>query len=337
MKDQAALDFATLAPQLSQRRKKKPIERPDVSTLLISHPAFADHLVPPGHPERPERMRAVDEALAAEAFQPLVRAEAPLAEAELAKLAHPARFVDALESARPREGMVRIDGDTVMSPGTWEALLRALGASTLAVDEVVTGKAKNAFCAMRPPGHHAEAEVAMGFCFFNFAMVAAKHAQKAHGLERVAIVDFDVHHGNGTQALAWSDKSVFYASTHQMPLFPGTGARSETGVGNIVNCPMRSGDGGSRFHEAFDQSILPSLKTFAPDLIIISAGFDAHERDPLGGLELTAQDYAWMTRSLLDVAEESANGRVVSILEGGYDLKGLADSTAAHVRALMGS
>lgn len=308
-----------------------------MSTLLISHSSFADHLVPAGHPERPERMRAVEQALEAEAFQALLREEAPLASPEVAKLAHPARFVDALESARPREGMVRIDGDTVMSPGTWEAVLRALGASTHAVDEVVEGRVKNAFCAQRPPGHHAEAEVAMGFCLFNFAVVAAKHAQKKHGLEKVAIVDFDVHHGNGTQALVWSDKSIYYASTHQMPLFPGTGARSETGVGNVVNCPMRAGDGGSRFHEAFDQSILPSLKTFSPDLIIISAGFDAHERDPLGSLELTAEDYGWMTRALLDVAESHAGGRVVSVLEGGYDLKGLADSTAAHVRALMGS
>ncbi|PZQ17101.1 MAG: acetoin utilization protein [Ancylobacter novellus] len=308
-----------------------------MSTLLISHPAFADHLVPPGHPERPERMRAVEQALEAEAFQALIREEAPLAEVEVAKLAHPARFVDALERARPREGMVRIDGDTVMSPGTWEALLRALGAATHAVDEVMEGRARNAFCAQRPPGHHAEAEVAMGFCLFNFAVVAAKHAQKKHGAEKVAIVDFDVHHGNGTQALVWSDSSVFYASTHQMPLFPGTGDRSETGVGNVVNCPMRYGDGGTKFHEAFDQSILPALKTFSPDLLIISAGFDAHQRDPLGGLELTAQDYGWMTRALLDVAQETAGGRVVSLLEGGYDLKGLADSTTSHVRALMGS
>ncbi|RXF74418.1 histone deacetylase family protein [Hansschlegelia zhihuaiae] len=308
-----------------------------MSTLLISHPAFSGHLVPPGHPERPERMRAVDQALEAEAFQSLLRAEAPLAEAQVAALAHPQAFVDAIEQVRPREGMVRIDGDTTMSPGTWEAVLRALGAATHAVDEVMAGRVRNAFCAQRPPGHHAEAQIAMGFCLFNFAVVAAKHAQKSHGVERVAIVDFDVHHGNGTQALVWTDPTIFYASTHQMPLFPGTGARSETGVGNIVNCPMRSGDGGSRFHEAFDQSILPSLKTFSPDLLIISAGFDAHARDPLGGLELQAEDYAWMTRALLDVAEETAGGRVVSVLEGGYDLKGLADSTAAHVRALMGS
>jgi acetoin utilization deacetylase AcuC-like enzyme len=306
-------------------------------TLYVSHPAFVEHLVPAGHPERPERMRAIERAMEAEAFQSLARVEAPLADAMVAALAHPESYVEEIERIRPREGMVRLDGDTTMSPGTWEALLRALGGATLAVDEVMTGKARNAFCAMRPPGHHAEAAVAMGFCVFNFAFVAAKHAQKTHGAERVAIVDFDVHHGNGTQALAWSDSSVFYASTHQMPLFPGTGDRSETGVGNIVNAPMRAGDGGQRFHEAFDEAILPALRTFSPDLVIISAGFDAHERDPLGGLLLKDSDYAWMTRALLDVAQDTAGGRVVSILEGGYDLQGLAQSTAAHVRALMGA
>ncbi|WP_271200338.1 histone deacetylase family protein [Methylopila turkensis] len=306
-----------------------------MSTLYVTHPAFRDHLVTPGHPERPERMRAVEQAMEAEAFQALARVEAPLAEAAVATLAHPEAFVEALDRVRPREGMVRIDGDTTMSPGTWEALLRALGASTLAVDEVVGGRARNAFCAMRPPGHHAEQTTAMGFCFFNFAVVAARHAQKAHGVEKVAIVDFDVHHGNGTQAIVWDDPSIMYASTHQMPLFPGTGARSETGVGNIVNCPMRGGDGGDKFREAFDDAILPSLRTFSPDLIVISAGFDAHARDPLGGLMLRDTDYAWMTQELMGVADETAGGRVVSILEGGYDLTGLAQSTAAHVRALM--
>ncbi|MFC7051423.1 histone deacetylase family protein [Hansschlegelia quercus] len=308
-----------------------------MSTLYITHPSFAQHLVTPGHPERPDRMRAVEQALEAETFQPLMRVEAPLAEAEVAALAHPRAFVEALEDARPREGMVMIDGDTMMSPGTWEALLRALGASTLAVDEVMAGKAKNAFCGMRPPGHHAEATTAMGFCFFNNAVVAARHAQKTHGAQKVAIVDFDVHHGNGTQALVWDDPTLFYASTHQMPLFPGTGARSETGCGNVVNAPMRAGDGGAKFKEAFDDAILPALRTFSPDLLIISAGFDAHARDPLGGLYLQAADYDWMTRALMEVADEHCGSRIVSVMEGGYDLKGLAESSAAHVRALMGA
>lgn len=306
-----------------------------MSTLYVSHPAFAEHLTPPGHPERPERMRAVEQALEAEAFQALARVEAPLAEAAVATLAHPEAFVEALDRIRPREGSVRIDGDTVMSVGTWEALLRALGGVTHAVDEVMAGRAQNAFCGIRPPGHHAEQTTAMGFCFFNFVVCAARHAQKAHGAQKVAIVDFDVHHGNGTQAIVWDDPSIMYASTHQMPLFPGTGARSETGVGNIINCPMRAGDGGDRFREAFDDAILPSLKTFSPDLIVISAGFDAHKRDPLGGLWLVEEDYSWMTKRLMDVADEHANGRVVSVLEGGYDLQGLGQSTAAHVRALM--
>jgi len=306
-----------------------------MSTLYVSHPAFADHLTPPGHPERPERMRAVEQALEAEVFQALARVEAPLAEAAVATLAHPEAFVEALDRVRPREGSVRIDGDTVMSVGTWEALLRGLGAVTHAVDEVMEGRAQNAFCGIRPPGHHAEQTTAMGFCFFNFVVCAARHAQKKFGAQKVAIVDFDVHHGNGTQAIVWDDPSIMYASTHQMPLFPGTGARSETGVGNIVNCPMRAGDGGDKFREAFDDAIIPSLKTFSPDLIVISAGFDAHKRDPLGGLWLVEEDYSWMTKRLMDVADEHAGGRVVSVLEGGYDLQGLGQSTAAHVRALM--
>ncbi|WP_020186071.1 histone deacetylase family protein [Methylopila sp. 73B] len=306
-----------------------------MSTLYVSHPAFADHLTPPGHPERPERMRAVEQALEAETFQALARIEAPLAEAAVATLAHPEAFVEALDRIRPREGSVRIDGDTVMSVGTWEALLRGLGAVTHAVDEVMGGRAQNAFCGIRPPGHHAEQTTAMGFCFFNFVVCAARHAQKKFGAQKVAIVDFDVHHGNGTQAIVWDDPSIMYASTHQMPLFPGTGARSETGVGNIVNCPMRAGDGGDKFREAFDDAIIPSLKTFSPDLIVISAGFDAHKRDPLGGLWLVEEDYSWMTKRLMEVADSHAGGRVVSVLEGGYDLQGLGQSTAAHVRALM--
>ncbi|MBB3972560.1 histone deacetylase family protein [Hansschlegelia beijingensis] len=307
-----------------------------MSTLYVSHEAFAGHLVPQGHPERPERMRAVEQALEAEPFQSLVRITAPLAEASVAALAHPEHFVAELDEMRPREGMVMVDGDTVMSGGTWEALLRSLGAVVHATDEIMAGRARNAFCGVRPPGHHAEAVRAMGFCFFNNAVVAARHAQRKYGAERVAIVDFDVHHGNGTQALVWDDPSLFYASTHQMPLFPGTGARSETGCGNVVNAPMRAGDGEARFREAFEDAIIPALRTFSPDLLVISAGFDAHARDPLGSLTLQASDFHWMTRMLLDVANETADDRVVSVLEGGYDLRGLGDSTAAHVRALMG-
>jgi acetoin utilization deacetylase AcuC-like enzyme len=233
--------------------------------------------------------------------------------------------------------MVRIDADTVMSPGTYEAALRGAGGAVQAVDEVMSGKVANAFVGMRPPGHHAERTRAMGFCFFNNAAIAARHAQRRHGAERVAIVDWDVHHGNGTQDIFWSDSSVMYASTHEMPLYPGTGALSERGEHNtIINAPLRSGDGGDVFREAFEVAILPRIDAFRPDLIVISAGFDAHWRDPLASLSLTEADFAWATKKLMDLAASRCGGRIVSVLEGGYDLEGLAKSVAAHVDALMG-
>ena len=228
-----------------------------------------------------------------------------------------------------------IDADTVVSPGTWEAARRAVGAGLDAVDIVMAGDAANAFCQVRPPGHHAESNRAMGFCLFNNVAIAAHYARAKYGAERIAVVDFDVHHGNGTQEIFWSDKNLFYGSTHQMPLFPGTGALRETGVGNIFNAPLRAGDGRERFEEAFRSRILAPLHNFAPDLLLISAGFDAHHRDPLGGLELTEEDFHWATESLTEVARRHANGRIVSMLEGGYDLTGLANSVAAHVTALM--
>jgi acetoin utilization deacetylase AcuC-like enzyme len=231
---------------------------------------------------------------------------------------------------------VQLDGDTSMSPGSFEAALRAVGGAMHAVDEVVTGKSGNAFCAMRPPGHHTERARPMGFCIFNQAAIAARHAQKKHGLHRVAVVDFDVHHGNGTQDIFWSDPTLMYCSTHQMPLYPGTGATSERGDhDNIVNAPLRAGDGGEQFKAAMEQRILPRLQAFGAELIIISAGFDAHVRDPLANLELTEADFGWATRAIMDVADKTAQGRVVSVLEGGYDLEGLSRSAAAHVIALM--
>jgi len=223
-----------------------------------------------------------------------------------------------------------------MGPGTWEASLRAAGGAVAAVDEVMGSKAANAFVAVRPPGHHAERATAMGFCFLNNAAIAARHAQAEHGAERVAILDFDVHHGNGTQDIFWSDATVMYASTHQMPLYPGTGGVHERGEhGTIINAPLAPGDGGEQFRAAMETLILPRLEAFRPDLMIISAGFDAHQRDPLGNLNLTEADYAWATGKVMDIAGRHARGRVVSVLEGGYDLAGLSRSAAAHVQTLM--
>jgi acetoin utilization deacetylase AcuC-like enzyme len=307
-----------------------------VTTLLLTHEAFLGHAVPEGHPERPDRLRVLQQVFSDEAFAPLMRAEAPLGGINLAELAHPAEYVATIEKLSPDRGFAGIDPDTLMSPGTLEATYRSLGGVVRAVDAVFTGEAANAFLAARPPGHHAEARRAMGFCFFNTAAIAARHAQKAYGAERIAIIDWDVHHGNGTQDIFWSDRDVMYASTHQMPLYPGTGERSETGEhGTIVNAPLRAGDGGEAFRAAMEAVILPRIAAHRPDLIIISAGFDAHRRDPLANLELEAGDFVRATRQLMEIADRHCEGRIVSVLEGGYDLVGLAESASAHVTALM--
>ena len=310
-----------------------------MTTLLVTHPCFIAHDTGPGHPERPDRMRAIDKALSHEVFADLKRVEAPLrddVETWIAE-AHPRHYIEAIKEARPAAGedSVRLDPDTVLSAGTWEAALRAVGAGLHAVDEVMAKRAANAFCQVRPCGHHAEAARAMGFCLFNNVAIAAMYARKKHGAERVAVVDFDVHHGNGTQDIFWSDKDLFFASTHQMPLYPGTGALSETGVGNICNAPLRPGDDGRPFREAFESRILPALKSFGPDFLLISAGFDAHRDDPLANLALVEADFAWATEQLSEVARRQAGGRLVSVLEGGYNLAALARSVGVHVKGLM--
>lgn len=307
-----------------------------MTTLLITHPASLQHATPPGHPERADRLRVVESVLEDERFASLIRESAPLGTLDQVGLCHPRAFAEAILAASPDSGLVQVDADTLMSPGTVEAALRGVGAAVHAVDMVMQGKAANAFCAMRPPGHHAESVRAMGFCFFNNAAIAARHAQVAYGAERVAVVDWDVHHGNGTQEIFWDDRSVLYASTHEMPLYPGTGALSERGAhGTIVNAPLRAGDGSDAFRDAFETALLPRIEAFAPDLIIISAGFDAHWRDPLANINLKEPDFAWATQRLMALADSRCNGRLVSVLEGGYDLEGLSKSVAAHVTALM--
>jgi acetoin utilization deacetylase AcuC-like enzyme len=308
-----------------------------MSTLLITHPACLAHQTPAGHPERPDRLRVIEQALEGERFQSLARAEAPAAALETVALCHPMDYIVEIRDATPKAGLVRLDADTAISSGSFEAALRAAGGAVHAVDEVLTKKAANAFVATRPPGHHAETARPMGFCLFDNAAIAARYAQDRHGIARAAIVDFDVHHGNGSQEIFWADKTVMYCSTHQMPLFPGTGAIGESGeYGTVVNAPLRPGDGGQAFRDAFEERVLPRLADFRPELIVISAGFDAHMRDPLANLNLLEADFAWVTRKLMDVADRCAGGRIVSVLEGGYDLEALANSAAAHVTALMG-
>jgi acetoin utilization deacetylase AcuC-like enzyme len=307
-----------------------------MSTLLITHPDCLEHRVPTGHPERPERLRAIENALEIEKFQSLARAQAPKAPLDVIALCHPMDYIEDVSAAIPTQGIVHLDADTSLSPGTFDAALRAAGGAMLAVDEVVSKKAANAFVATRPPGHHAETARPMGFCIFDNAAIAARYAQKRYGIARVAIVDFDVHHGNGSQEIFWADKTVMYGSTHQMPLYPGTGAVIEAGeFDTVVNAPLRPGDGGDAFRAAFESRLLPRLLDFAPEFLIISAGFDAHMRDPLANLNLVEDDFVWATQKIMDVADRVAEGRVVSLLEGGYDLEALASSAAAHVTTLM--
>ncbi len=307
-----------------------------MTTLLYSHPACLDHDPGRTHPESPARLEAVLGALEAPEFARLERREAPPAQpAQLARV-HSRAYIEAVFDAVPASGYVGMDPDTILSPGSGEAARRAAGAVCAAVDAVAVGEGANAFCAVRPPGHHAESARAMGFCLFNNVAVGALQAREVHGLRRVAVVDFDVHHDNGTQAMFWDDAELFYASTHQMPFYPGTGAVEERGAaGNIVNVPLAAMAGSHEFRHGMSGTILPALRRFKPEFLMISAGFDAHADDPLAGLRLDEDDYAWATAELLGVARDVCGGRVVSVLEGGYSLNALAASAAAHLGGLM--
>ncbi|MGK2924887.1 MAG: histone deacetylase family protein [Lysobacterales bacterium] len=311
-----------------------------MKTLIIHHDDCLRHDTGPQHPERPDRVTAVLRAVSGLRGTEVL--PAPRATAEQVERAHPAAYRERLAelepTSQPAAGQlaerVALDPDTWLSAGSLDAALRGSGAACFAIDQIYAGRARNAFCVTRPPGHHAASETAMGFCLLNHAAVAARHAQAAYGAKRVAILDFDVHHGNGTQTLFENSPDVLYVSSHQDPLYPGTGHLDETGCGNIVNMPLQPGSGSAEFRAAWFERGLPALDDFAPDLVILSAGFDAHRRDPLGQLELEDADYGWITAEIRALAERACEGRLVSVLEGGYDLEALAGASIEHVQAL---
>lgn len=299
--------------------------------LFLSHPDCLDHVTPIGHPEAVDRLVAVKRGV--EGLR-VTQVECPLGKEEDILRCHPQSYIDRIRKAVPERGMAQIDGDTFLSPGSYKAALRAVGGVCLAVDTVIA-EGGRAFVAARPPGHHAERETAMGFCLFGTVAIGAMRAIEVHGLNRVAVLDFDVHHGNGTQDLLWEEERIRFVSSHQMPLYPGSGHPTERGAfGQITNLPLRSGSGGTEMRAAW-QPVLDELRKWKPELILVSAGFDAHRHDPLAGLAWREEDFAWITRAICDLADETCGGRVVSSLEGGYDLDALADSVAAHVEELI--
>jgi len=306
-----------------------------MTTFLIENPAGLDHATPEGHPEQIARLDAINAALTDAEFDDLHRVTAPEVGDDILRLGHPQGYIDTIRGAQPNSGHVSLDPDTHMSPGSLSAALKGVGGCIAAVDAVLDGRAKNAFVATRPPGHHAERDRAMGFCLFSNIAIAARHAAETHDLDRVAVVDFDVHHGNGTQDVLWDEARTFFISSHQMPLYPGTGAAGERGAANnILNIPLPPGSGGDQMRQVYRDVVFPRLEAYQPQLLLISAGFDAHKDDPLANLNWTTEDFAWVTRGLCEVAETACQGKVVSTLEGGYDLHALAASVAAHVSVL---
>ncbi|WP_432448242.1 histone deacetylase family protein [Aliiroseovarius marinus] len=307
-----------------------------MTTLLYTHAVCHDHITPPGHPEQVARLEAINATLSGTAFQDLIRRDPPIGSLDDVRLGHSRAYFERIENAQPVEGLAQLDGDTFMAPGSFEAALRAIGGNIDAIDQVMSGQAQNAFVACRPPGHHAEKANPMGFCLFSTVAIAAIHAANAHGLERIAVLDFDVHHGNGTQDVLWHESRVRFVSSHQMPLYPGSGGIHQKGAfGQVINIPLEEATGGEVMREAWEKVLSEELEPYAPQLVLVSAGFDAHTRDPLANLNWETEDFAWLAHRICDLADKCCDGRVVSSLEGGYDLQALGDSVGAYIGVMM--
>ena len=307
-----------------------------MTTAYFRHEECLGHVTPPGHPEQVARLEVIERALAAPQYAALERRDAPVGRKEDVLLCHPAAYFERVQASIPADGFLSLDADTHVTNGSFEAALRGVGGITAAVDAVLDGTVGNAFVACRPPGHHAETETAMGFCLFGNVAIGARHALERRGLNRVAVIDFDVHHGNGTQDLLWAEERAMFVSSHQMPLYPGSGRADERGAhGQIMNRPLAAGTDGSLMRQVYGRDVFPAIEAFAPELILVSAGFDAHEADPLANLNWTTEDFAWITREICALAARICGGRVVSTLEGGYDLDALGAAVAVHVTELM--
>ena len=307
-----------------------------MTTAYFRHEECLGHVTPPGHPEQVARLEVIERALAAPQYAALERRDAPVGRKQDVLLCHPEAYFERVQASIPADGFLSLDADTHVTNGSFEAALRGVGGITAAVDAVLDGTVGNAFVACRPPGHHAETETAMGFCLFGNVAIGARHALERHGLSRVAVIDFDVHHGNGTQDLLWAEERAMFVSSHQMPLYPGSGRADERGAhGQIMNRPLAAGTDGALMRQVYGRDVFPAIEAFAPELILVSAGFDAHEADPLANLNWTTEDFAWITREICALAARICGGRVVSTLEGGYDLDALGAAVAVHVTELM--